>query len=257
LRISEKTRRSLQEFGLTDYEMRAYIALLETGPTTADKLSEESDVPYSKVHNVLSSLEKKGWVEMEHSRPGRYYPKPPSVAIDTTKLQVESRLRSSQAVVLEELQPLYERRGVREHPDVWIVRGEANILTKIRETLENSKKEILIAFPAIPDTAIDILLPTIKAVSGRGIKIQVMTTEKVRTSSLDKLGRVCDVRVREQMFGGGIIADGREVMLLLGEEEEPRVFLAIWSDHIGLAKFAKNYFDNLWQESQALPEPRE
>ena len=83
-----------------------------------------------------------------------------------------------------------------------------------------------------------------------------MTTRKVRSSSLDKLGRICDVRVREHMFGGGIIADGREVMLLLGEEEEPRVFLAIWSDHVGLAKFAENYFDNLWQESQPLSQSR-
>lgn len=250
--VSEKTRRSLQEFGLTDYEMRAYIALLKTGPTTADKLSEESDVPYSKVHNVLGSLEKKGWVEMEHGRPSRYYPKPPSVAIDTTKLQVESRLRNSEAVVLEELQPLYEGRGVREHPDVWIVRGEVNILTKIRETLEDSKKEILIVFPAIPETTMDILLPTLKSLTGRGIKVQVMTTGKVTKSSLEKLGRICDVRVREQMFGGGIVVDGRQVMLLLGEEEEPRVVLAIWSDHVGLARFAKNYFESLWQESQSL-----
>jgi len=187
---------------------------------------------------------------MEHSRPSTYYPKPPSVAIDTTKLQMESRLRSNEAIVLEELQPLYEKREVREHPDVWIVRGEFNILTKIRETLENSKKEILIAFPLIPEEAIDMLVPTLKAVRERSIRVQAMTTKKVTRSSLDKLCRVCEVRVREQMFGGGIIADGREVMLLLGEEEAKHVVLAICSDHIGLAKFAKSYFDSLWNESE-------
>jgi len=114
LPISEKTRRSLQELGLTDYEIRAYIALLESGPATASKLSEASDVPYSKLHKVLSSLEKKGWVEMERGRPSRYYPKPPSVGIDVTRFQVEARLKSNEAVVLEELQPLYEKRHVRE-----------------------------------------------------------------------------------------------------------------------------------------------
>lgn len=250
--IGEKTRRSLQEFGLTDYEIRAYTALLDVGPATASKLSEASDVPYSKVYEVLGSLEKKGWVEMEHGRPSRYYPKPPTVALDMTKLQLESRFRSNEAVVLEELQPLYERKEVREHPDVWIVRGEFNILAKIRETLEGSKKEILVAVPAIPEAAIDILVPTLKAVSEKGIKVQVITTKMATRSSLEKLDSVCNVRLKEQMFGGGIIVDGREVILLLGEEDEERVDLAIWSDHVGLAKFAKNYFDYLWQESYSL-----
>jgi hypothetical protein len=52
------------------------------------------------------------------------------------------------------------------------------------------------------------------------------------------------------MFGGGIIADGREVILLLGQEGEEAVGLAIWSDHIGLAKFAKNYFEYLWADTE-------
>jgi hypothetical protein len=68
--------------------------------------------------------------------------------------------------------------------------------------------------------------------------------------SLD--GKGCEVRVREQMFGGGIIADGREVILLLGQErEEEAIGLAIWSDHIGLARFAKNYFDYLWADTKS------
>jgi hypothetical protein len=54
------------------------------------------------------------------------------------------------------------------------------------------------------------------------------------------------------MFGGGIIADGREVILLLGQEEEA-ISLAIWSDHIGLARLAKNYFEFLWEDSGTTP----
>ena len=70
--ISDKTRRSLQEFGLTDYEIRSYTSLLEIGPATASELSESSSVPYSKIYEVLGSLEKKGWIEMEHGRPSKY-----------------------------------------------------------------------------------------------------------------------------------------------------------------------------------------
>lgn len=248
--ISDRTRRSLQEFGLTDYEIRSYTSLLEIGPATASQLSEASDVPYSKIYEVLGSLEKKGWIEMEHGRPSKYYPKPPSVAMEITKSQLENTLKTNEAVVLNELQPIYEKKGVRERPDIWIVRGNFNVLAKIRETVEHVQKEILAAVPAIPDDTAEMLIPLVKSIVERGVKVQIMTMKSPMTETMVKLSKFCEVRAREQMFGGGIIADGREVILLLGQEGEEAIGLAIWSDHMGLARFAKNYFEYLWSDSR-------
>ena len=249
--ISDKARRSLQEFGLTDYEIRSYTSLLEMGPATASELSEASGVPYSKIYEVLGSLEKKGWIEMEHGRPSRYYPKPPSVAMEITKSQLESALKTNEALVLDELQPIYEKKGVRERPDIWIVRGDFNVLAQVRETVEHVQREILAAVPALPDSVAEPLIPLIKTIVERGVKVQLMTMKTPMTETMMKLTKLCEVRVREQMFGGGIIADGREVILLLGQEGDEAISLAIWSDHIGLAKFAKNYFEYLWQDSES------
>jgi sugar-specific transcriptional regulator TrmB len=249
LPITDRVRRSLQEFGLTDYEIRSYSSLLEIGPATASELSEASDVPYSKIYEILGSLEKKGWIESEHGRPSKYYPKPPSLAIEITKSQLENKLKTNEALVLDELQPLYEKKGVREHPDIWIVRGDFNVLAKIRETVEHVQKEILAAVPAIPDEVAEMLVPLVKSMAERGVKVQIMTMKSSLSDTMMKLSKICEVRVREQMFGGGVIADGREVILLLGQEGEEAISLAIWSDHIGLSKFAKNYFEYLWADS--------
>ena len=238
----------MQEFGLTDYEIRSYTSLLEIGPATASELSESSSVPYSKIYEVLGSLEKKGWIEMEHGRPSKYYPKPPSVAMEITKSQWENSLRTNEALILGELQPLYEKKGVRERPDIWIVRGNFNVLAKIRETIEHVQKEILASVPAIPDSVAELLIPLVKSVAEKGVKIQIMTMQGPDSETMSKLMKFCEVRSREQMFGGGIIADGREVILLLGQEEEA-ISLAIWSDHVGLARLAKNYFEFLWADS--------
>jgi len=250
LPISDRARRSLQGFGLTDYEIRSYTSLLEIGPATASELSESSGVPYSKIYEVLGSLEKKGWIEMEHGRPSRYYPKPPSVAMEITKSQLESALKTNEALVLEELQPLYEKKGVRERPDIWIVRGDFNVLAQVRETIEHVQKEILAAVPALPDSLAEPLIPLVKTIVERGVKVQLMTMKTPMTETMLKLSKLCEVRVREQMFGGGIIADGREVILLLGQEGDEAISLGIWSDHIGLTKFAKNYFEYLWTDSK-------
>lgn len=248
--ISDKARRSLQEFGLSDYEIRSYTSLLEIGPATASELSEASDVPYSKIYEILGSLEKKGWIEMEHGRPSKYYPKPPSVALEITKTQLENALKTNEAVVLEELQPIYEKKGVRERPDIWIVRGDFNVLAKLRETIEHVQKEILAAVPAIPDSVAEMLIPLVRSIVDKGVKVQLMTMKRPFSEPMAKLSKFCEIRAREQMFGGGIIADGREVILLLGQEGDEAMSLAIWSDHIGLAKFAKNYFEYLWADSK-------
>jgi sugar-specific transcriptional regulator TrmB len=255
LTISDRVRRSLQEFGLTEYEIRSYTSLLEVGPATANQLSEASAVPYSKIYEVLGSLEKKGWIEMEHGRPSKYYPKPPSLAMEITKSQLENSLKTSERLVLDELQPIYEKKGVRERPDIWIVRGNFNVLAKIRETIEHVQKEILAAVPTIPDSVADMLMPLVKSIAERGVKVQIMTMQNPKDETMAKLMKFCEVRVREQMFGGGIIADGREVILLLGQEGEEAIGLAIWSDHIGLSKFAKNYFEYLWADSQPTQKP--
>ena len=248
--ISDRVRKSLQEFGLTDYEIRSYTSLLEIGPATASELSEASGVPYSKIYEILGSLEKKGWIESEHGRPSKYYPKPPSLAMEITKSQLENQLKTNEALIFDELQPLYEKKGVREHPDIWIVRGNFNVLARIRETVQHVEKEILAAVPAIPASVEEMLVPLVKSMVERGVKVEIMTMKNSMNETMAKLSRVCEVRVRDQMFGGGVIADGREVILLLGQEREEAIGLAIWSDHIGLSKFAKNYFEYLWQDSK-------
>jgi len=253
LTISDKARRSLQEFGLTDYEIRSYTSLLEIGPATASELSESSSVPYSKIYEVLGSLEKKGWIESEHGRPSKYYPKPPSVAMQITRSHLENSLRTNEALILGELQPLFEKKGVRERPDIWIVRGNFNVLAKIRETVEHVQKEILASVPLLPDSVAEMLVPLVRSVAERGVKIRIMTMQGRASETMAKLSTYCEIRSREQMFGGGIIADGQEVILLLGQEEEA-VNLAIWSDHIGLAGFAKNYFEYLWEDSAVAVE---
>lgn len=245
--ISERTRRSLQELGLTEYETRSYIALLEHGAMTASRISEHANVPYSKIYEVLGSLEKKGWIETEHSRPSKYYPKPPGEAVATTRLRLEDMLNLSGAQVLKELQPLYEKRDTHERPDIWIVRGEYNILAKIRETLTRTRRELLIASPLLPELVVSNLIPVLAHLREQGVSISLMTTKNVSKESLKSLADVADVRIRDQMFGGGVISDSEEVVLLLGEEE--KTTLAIWADHIGLAKFAKNYFEYLWDEA--------
>ena len=247
--ISEETTRALQDLGLTEYEARAYATLLQKGAMTAREASEISLVPYSKIYEVLGSLERKGWIETESGRPSRHYPRSPLDALETTRLKRESTLRAKENQILRELTPLFEKRGTQERPDIWIVRGEFNILSKIRETIGRATKEILVAVPTPQKEMLNLIVPTLLHIKSQGVRIQLMTSEKAAPEILRDAKNFAEVRLRKQMFGGGIICDGQEVLLLL-EEERGGAALAIWSDHIGLARFAKGYFEYLWNDAR-------
>ena len=146
--ISEDAKKVLREVGLTEYETRAYLILLERGVMTASEVSEYGGIPYSKVYETLNSLERKGWIEAERGRPSRYFPKAPSEALEAARLRLEDMVNGWKHVVLGELQPLYERRELLEKPDIWILRGEFSILAKLREMLGVASKEVMIAAPA-------------------------------------------------------------------------------------------------------------
>jgi sugar-specific transcriptional regulator TrmB len=247
---TEATRRALKDFGLTEYEVKAYIALVESGPMPASQLSTSAAIPYSKIYEILGNLERKGWVESEQGRPSKYFPKPPSTALESSRVRMENTLKSSQADAMSELQPLYEKKGVQERPDIWIVRGQNNILDKIRETLGRTKRELSVAMPVVPDSVISVAAPLLSLMNSRGIKVSIMVPSLTRKDAIKRLKGLAEVRVREQMFGGGMISDSNQIIILLGEEPEKGLTLAISSEHAGLVGFGKSYFEFLWENSK-------
>jgi sugar-specific transcriptional regulator TrmB len=244
--ISQEARRILRELGLTDYETRAYLALLEYGVSTASQISENAGVPYSKVYETLASLERKGWIETEQGRPGRHYPKAPSEALAAAKMQLEDKIKAWERTIAGELQPFYEKREFREKPDIWILRGELNTLAKLKEVLDKAKSEVMIAAIVLPKALIDLVVPLLQHLRDSDVKIYLMAPKKAADWNTKEVRGVAEVRVRDQMFGGGIIVDGKEAILFMGEDKPT---LVIWSNHLGLVQFAKDYFQHLWDSS--------
>ncbi len=250
--VTEKTRKALKDFGLTEYEVKVYISLVESGPLAAAQLSRSASVPYSKIYEILGNLERKGWVETEQGRPSKYYAKAPATALEQSRIRFENTLRSGETDAMGELQPLYEKKGVQERPDIWIVRGQDNILDKIKETLGRTKKELLVAMPVAPDSIVSMAMPLLALMKEKGIKVSVMLPQTTGRETMRKLKGLVEVRTREQMFGGGIISDDDRIILLLGQEPEKGLTLAISSEHIGLVRFGKSYFEYLWEGSKPV-----
>jgi len=251
--ISDKSRKALEKIGLTSYEIRTFSSLLKAKELTASDLSQKSGVPYSKIYEVLGTLEGKGWIGSDDSRPTKYFAKSPSTGIETTKQKRESEFKENKNIILNELVPLYEKSGSSEKPDIWVLSGTVNIAAKILEMVETCRNEVLIALPEASEELVKQALPKLRLLHDKGVEITVLTSDKMNKESLKAVSRVADVKVKEGMFGGGIISDKRYVVILLGPEMgagDATETVAIWADHAGLAGFARAYFENLLKDSK-------
>jgi sugar-specific transcriptional regulator TrmB len=250
--ISDKSRKSMESLGLTSYEIRVYLSLLEHGSMTASDISKTSSVPYSKIYEVLNSLENKDWLESDSSRPQKFFPKSPSTALEAIRHQKEIEIKSNEEIIKNELMPIYEKSGIKEKPEIWVVRGLYNIAGKVSEIIQNSQRELLIALPQIAQEIAKTLQPMLRTLHDKGIRIVVLVSEGTSKEIIKAISRVADVRIKDNMFGGGVIGDGIQVLILLGEEgnrngsSEP---IAIWAEHPGLAVYAKDYFNYLWNDA--------
>jgi len=253
LSISDKAKKALEKIGLTSYEIRTFTALLKSSELTASDLSQKSGVPYSKIYEVLGTLEEKGWIGSDDSRPTKYLPKSPSTGLETTRQKMESQFSENQNIIVNELVPLYEKSGTSERPDIWVLSGAINIAAKILEMVDSCRNEVMIAVPEAGQELVKQALPKLRSLHDKNVQITILTSDKMDKDSLKSLRRVSDVKVKKGLFGGGIISDKRYVVILLGPEigeSSSSDTVAIYADHPGLAGFAREYFEYLLKDSK-------
>ena len=175
--ISDKAKKSLEKVGLTSYEIRAYTTLIKDGESNASEISQNSGVPYSKIYEILGTLEEKGWIGSDDARPTKYFAKAPSNALETSKQKSDTIFSENKNVILSELIPLYEKSGTSEKPDIWFISGAMNIVSKIMEMVEHCREEVMIAVPQAGEMIVKQALPKLRQLHDKGIKITILTSD--------------------------------------------------------------------------------
>lgn len=128
----------LKQLGLTTYEAKAYITLSSLIQATADEISDKSDIPRSKIYDVLKRLNSKDYIKIESGRPLTYHVNPP---INVLKREKEKFIRRINKTG-ENLNTLYEKKISEVEAPIWRISGLDNIIDKELEIIRQSKKTI-------------------------------------------------------------------------------------------------------------------
>jgi sugar-specific transcriptional regulator TrmB len=99
----------LQHIGLTEYEAKAYLALLNMHLSTATQASEKSGVPRTKIYSVLESLRNKGWVRVYSGVPLLFKAVEPLSVFEKVKEDYALFLESVQSTLKNEVNDMKEK----------------------------------------------------------------------------------------------------------------------------------------------------
>jgi sugar-specific transcriptional regulator TrmB len=250
--LDERVWESLKRLGLSEYEVKAYMVLVNLKSGTASEISNASGIPVSKIYETLRSLEHKGLIRVERGRPMRYLPEHPQSAAEALKAALEGLLNEDLKLFVSTFAPIYEGEGP-ERPDIWIIRSEASLWRSVKEVIGRANMQLSIAIPVIPPEINQMLLSVASILKEKRGLVRIIISPQLSNKTTAKLlSNVAEVRVREITFGGGVINDSSEVVLLLLSPGENSPKMAIYSTYTALSGIAQLYFDMLWEHSERL-----
>lgn len=162
----EKIIEQMKQLGLTEYEVKAYLALLEEHPVNGYVLSKKSGVPRSRIYEVLDGLTKKQVVfEKEAMKSTVYYPLEPALLLKKLRGDFEKVIGS----VDDYTNKLYNKDTTDVEPK--ILRGREQILSMIRLLIGEAKHRIALS---VWDEELILLKEAIDGAVERGVLLRGM-----------------------------------------------------------------------------------
>jgi sugar-specific transcriptional regulator TrmB len=257
--IPDNVKDSLREIGLTDYEISIYLTLISKGPMDARELSEASGVPYSRIYNILTQLEKeKMWIiKEEESRPSRYFAKSPDEALVIAKKQYSDNFNNHSNRIIQSLTPIYQSHDTPIKIALYVHRGRDVCINRCLSLMNLAKNSIYLVSTRLE--FLELFFDDIKKARARGVTdIRLLVEgealkDKNFKSVLKKYNSISEIRWRDQIFGSSVIIDeGEDAFIMLSESFFPKKmsYFGVATDHVAFGPASLYYFDYLYKTAK-------
>ncbi len=244
----------LKNLGLSEYEIRAFLALLMGGALNYRVLCRDSGIPTGKVYQVMSSLESKGFVETAQEKPKIFKAIEPKKALRRRLRQIEDDFFDLELKTREALQNLQLQYSLKYDEIQGIVSqifvGGTSSARGIQENVLKAEDEVLFSSGEVcKNLNIEDLCV---ALLQRGVKIKALvslSSTKNREVFYRLAGLGVSVRVSDFIHDRYFIVDDKCVSLLIdGENNETCVQI---HGAVLCRVLREKFFDN-WNKATPL-----
>jgi HTH-type transcriptional regulator, sugar sensing transcriptional regulator len=193
----------LQQLGFSEYEARAYLALLQRNPLNGYELAKASGLPRANIYAVLQKLEERGAVvRIETPDGSRYAPVAPTELTE----RIGSRFQS----ILGAAQQAMENLATPVDPEyVWNIRGYAALLDHAQALLNATQSWLLLAIGRQEASA---LAESLAQANARGVEVITLCLDECPADCGNCRGTIC-------RFCAAIGAEQRWLVLVSDDAE--------------------------------------
>lgn len=237
----------LQEIGLTDSEVKVYLALLELGSSKKGPIVKKAGITSSKIYEVMDKLIEKGLASSVIKDKVKYFNAAPPTTIRHYLKEKEEKLKK-QEKEFENILPALQLKQelVTKKTDAEIYRGWKGMKTVYNDVLESVKAgETYYVFGASKgedeDKVRNFYTRFNEKVLQKGIKVNIIFNESAR-KNIPNIEKAGEVRYLNQTTPAEILIYHTNVAIVL-LEKEPLVTL-IKGEKI--AHSFKQYFKTMW-----------
>lgn len=189
----------LKHIGLSDYESKAYLALVMRTHGTAEEVADEADIPRTSAYKVLESLRGRGMVSASGGRPAVFRPSPPQEVKEKLLADVDRAFQK-----MERLQGVLSERGVPEL--VYTIVGKGRTLAKIGEMLDSARETLFISSPLMREIMQEHGGRIANAIK-RGVKVRVVAEPSA------KVPENAEVVRKQDLLATDVIVDSEQAMI--------------------------------------------
>ena len=190
---------TLSKLGLTEYETRAYIALVVAGTTTPAFVAEIAQIPRTSAYKTLVSLEEKGYAHSKADRPRTYAATEPSGLGESLADEVRDTFQK-----IGSIKDILSERGIPQL--VYTILGRDRVMEKIGEMLDRSEVSFVISSPSVSGFTRKLGKRFSNAFT-RGVEITVIT------SPFAKVPKKARAIRRKGLIATDVISDGKTALL--------------------------------------------
>jgi sugar-specific transcriptional regulator TrmB len=237
---------SLEEFGLSKYEAKAYLTMIGKGSLSASEIAYYSNLPRTKVYPTLKKLEKKKLSVISQQKPVICSPISPEEAFGEIVELHERRLKNMKKIVeiLQRINNEAQSPAGSEEKRYFIL-DPTSALERVANLIASSRSSV----NAILDVwGIRLIsqckLSLLRAINS-GIKIRlVIANQCIGNESLFSLPEGINFKVGE-VSSNMIIIDSNNMISIDGSNGKAAIFMSM--DIFGLSQM--KIFDEKWNSA--------
>jgi len=243
----------MKKLGLTEYEAKAYLKLLEMYPVNGYVLSKNSGIPRSRIYEVLDSLKKKQIVfEVVEEGNSFYKPLEPKLLV--------SKMKNNYDDILKHVDKYTEKVHSKKdnENELIVIKGRKNIIDLVNTLISEAEERVVVSVweKEILEIEKSLNIAKEKGVTIKGIYFgennpykEIVSHRRIERYISEKNERFITIVIDKTHVVTGFISRGEESQIT-------------WTKDIGIAEITEDYIShdvmiNVYANKLNSPERKE